>query len=324
MNWVDIIILGFIIYALFQGYRRGFVIGVLSVFNTAIALFSALYLYSPTASWLAETFLLNPKVTPFFTFLFLILLMETIGGFVIAYFDAMIVRVVYRLKPLAYLDSILGVLPSFVVTTTFAVLITLLPVTVPFAQGLRKDIQSSWWGRNVLPAAYAYVPKLEGIARQLPTQSLLYIIPRSPTSEENIALNLPQQLVLTVDEVSERRMLDLVNQERVSRGLNKLAYDQNLTAVARAHSKDMFERHYFSHVNPDGKTPFDRMDAAGITYVNAGENLAYAPDVDIAHTGLMNSPGHRANILRPEFGHVGIGVTDGGIYGKMFSQEFTN
>ncbi|KKR88441.1 MAG: SCP-like protein extracellular [Candidatus Gottesmanbacteria bacterium GW2011_GWA2_41_12] len=66
------------------------------------------------------------------------------------------------------------------------------------------------------------------------------------------------------------------------------------------------------------------MKNAGIFYTEAGENLAFAPNVNIAHAGLMNSPGHRANILSPDFGKVGIGVIDGGIYGEMFVQKFTD
>ncbi len=86
----------------------------------------------------------------------------------------------------------------------------------------------------------------------------------------------------------------------------------------------MFEKGYFSHENLEGKSPFDRMEAAGIIFKVAGENLAYAATVDLAHNGLMRSPGHRANILEVDFGTVGIGVIDGGIYGKMFTQNFTN
>ena len=100
--------------------------------------------------------------------------------------------------------------------------------------------------------------------------------------------------------------------------------DKDLLRLARAHSRDMFIRGYFAHVNPDGEDPFDRMNEAGIIYQVAGENLALAPNVDLAHDGLMNSPGHRANILTAEFGLVGIGCIDGGSYGKMFSQEFTD
>jgi uncharacterized protein YkwD len=66
------------------------------------------------------------------------------------------------------------------------------------------------------------------------------------------------------------------------------------------------------------------MDKAGVKYTVAGENLALAPDVNIAHNGLMNSPGHKANILTPEFRKVDMGVINGGKYGEMFSQEFTD
>ena len=97
-----------------------------------------------------------------------------------------------------------------------------------------------------------------------------------------------------------------------------------MTRVARAHSKDMFTRGYFAHNTPEGKTPFDRMRAANIVFTAAGENLALAQTLEIAHNNLMNSPGHRANILQPAFGRLGIGVLDGGFYGLMISQEFRN
>lgn len=117
-------------------------------------------------------------------------------------------------------------------------------------------------------------------------------------------------------------MLDLINAERAQAGLAPLAADPEMQAVARAHSVDMLRRGYFGHNTPEGRTPFDRIDAAEITYRTAGENLALAPTLALAHSGLMNSPGHRANILRPEFGRVGIGIIDGGIRGLMITQNF--
>lgn len=66
------------------------------------------------------------------------------------------------------------------------------------------------------------------------------------------------------------------------------------------------------------------MENAGIKFVAAGENLALAPSTELAMEGLMNSPGHRANILSPQFGKIGIGAMQGGIYGLMFTQEFTD
>ncbi len=68
----------------------------------------------------------------------------------------------------------------------------------------------------------------------------------------------------------------------------------------------------------------DRLNEAAISYSVAGENLALAPTVQTAHNGLMNSEGHRKNILDPEFKKLGVGVIDNGVYGKMFVQVFTD
>lgn len=128
-----------------------------------------------------------------------------------------------------------------------------------------------------------------------------------------------QQGVITEDEA---RMLQLVNEERAKVGLKPLAIDLKLVELAREKSKDMIEKGYFGHISPTYGSPFDMMKAAGISYRMAGENIAGASTVDRAHVALMNSPGHRANILNPNFTHVGIGIVDGGPYGKMFTQMF--
>lgn len=122
----------------------------------------------------------------------------------------------------------------------------------------------------------------------------------------------------------EAAMLELINRERAENNLPPLAADPEMTEVARRHSADMFARGYFSHDTPENKNPFDRMREANVKYRTAGENLALAPTLEIAHRGLMNSPGHRANILRGSFGRVGIGILDGGRRGLMISQEFRN
>ena len=75
---------------------------------------------------------------------------------------------------------------------------------------------------------------------------------------------------------------------------------------------------------PEGRDPFERMREANVRFLAAGENLALAPTLQIAHTGLMNSPGHRANILQRDFGRVGIGIMDGGVHGLMVTQDFRN
>lgn len=129
----------------------------------------------------------------------------------------------------------------------------------------------------------------------------------------------PSGGILSAD---EQRMLDLVNLERARVGLAALQVDPTLVALARLKSEDMVARGYFGHMSPTYGSPFAMMDRAGVKYRYAGENLAGAPTVDIAHRALMNSPGHRANILSPNFTHVGIGIARGGPYGYMYTQMF--
>ena len=128
----------------------------------------------------------------------------------------------------------------------------------------------------------------------------------------------------TVRHDLEAEMLILVNKERVANGLKPVKADEELAKVARKHSVDMFLKGYFSHYTPDGRNPFDRMKADKIVFMTAGENLALSQTLQMAHSGLMKSPGHRANILNSAFGRLGIGVLDGGIYGLMITQNFRN
>ncbi|HHU86172.1 MAG TPA: sporulation protein [Peptococcaceae bacterium] len=121
----------------------------------------------------------------------------------------------------------------------------------------------------------------------------------------------------------EQTMLNLVNQERAKAGLKALQMDSNLVKLARMKARDMIDKGYFSHNSPTYGSPFEMMKTFGIKYSYAGENLAGAPSVSSAHTNLMNSPGHRANILNRNYSKVGIGVVSGGPYGKMFVQMFT-
>ena len=124
---------------------------------------------------------------------------------------------------------------------------------------------------------------------------------------------------LTAD---EQTMFNLVNKERVANGLKPLEIDMRLVKTARLKSQDMVKLGYFDHQSPTYGSPFDMMKQYGISFSYAGENLAGAPDVNTAHVNLMNSPGHRENILRPEFTKVGIGVVEGSKYGKIFTQQF--
>ncbi|WP_406687003.1 CAP domain-containing protein [Rossellomorea vietnamensis] len=107
----------------------------------------------------------------------------------------------------------------------------------------------------------------------------------------------------------EYQLFDLTNATRVEKGLNVLSWDSLVRDTARKHSLDMAEQDYFSHTNLEGQSPFDRMEEDQVAFRTAGENLAYGQLSSIfAHEGLMNSKGHRENILQPHYEHLGIGV----------------
>lgn len=140
-----------------------------------------------------------------------------------------------------------------------------------------------------------------------------------PSLPENKPENTPDE-----ENSFEFQVLNLVNKERTQRGLSPLNYSYELEKVAKAHSLDMASRNYFSHNSPEGKTPFDRIKNAGISYNSAGENIAAgqkSPEEVV--NGWMNSPGHRANILNSNYTKMGIGVIYGGSYGIYWTQLFT-
>lgn len=107
----------------------------------------------------------------------------------------------------------------------------------------------------------------------------------------------------------EYQLFDLTNAARVSHGLSVLNWEEPVRETARDHSQDMADHNYFSHTNLNGQSPFDRMTEDNITYRMAGENLATGQISSVfAHEGLMNSLGHRENILQADFEGLGVGV----------------
>ncbi|MFJ9376926.1 CAP domain-containing protein [Streptomyces sp. NPDC101455] len=119
------------------------------------------------------------------------------------------------------------------------------------------------------------------------------------------------------------KVVELTNAERARAGLRALAVDPLLAAAAQAHSTDMVARAFYSHTSPDGSQPWDRAAAAGSRRRTIGENIACGQrSAAEVVEGWMNSPGHRANILKPDFTHIGIGFAGGGQTGTYWTQLF--
>lgn len=156
---------------------------------------------------------------------------------------------------------------------------------------------------------------------QLPTAQPTAVPTQNPTAEPTSAptqiptaepTSAPTQAPTAApagEKAMEQEVLRLVNQARTENGLNTLAWADDLADIARAHSADMIKRSFFSHTNPDGQSPFDRIKNNGISYRAAAENIAYGqPNAASVMNSWMNSSGHRANILNANLKEIGIGA----------------
>lgn len=160
-----------------------------------------------------------------------------------------------------------------------------------------------------------------------PTATPIPFIPPTPSTPiptPTAALQTPDNGSDTRISQFEQDIFRLTNDQRVQNGVTPLIWSDALGQIARAHSQDMQTRNFFEHTNPDGLNPFQRMQNAGISFTTAGENIAGAPTADIIVDNWMHSPGHRANILNPAFGHLGVGVSVSSSYGLLATQDFTN
>jgi len=106
----------------------------------------------------------------------------------------------------------------------------------------------------------------------------------------------------------ERQLLALVNMERLHAHLIAFQWDAKVAEAARAHSMQLADHRTLSHQFAGEPELTHRISAAGVRFSAVAENVAAADDAEDAHLGLMNSPGHRANILNPSYNVVGIAV----------------
>ena len=106
------------------------------------------------------------------------------------------------------------------------------------------------------------------------------------------------------------QILMLVNRERVNAQLRVLLPDPEAELAAKVHAEDMAARNFFDHFTPEGWSPYDRLLMTGASgFTMSGENVAYGqPTPAAVMIAWMNSPGHRANILHPDWTHIGMGV----------------
>lgn len=318
MNYIDIILLVILLVYALDGLRRGFLNVVLELLIFIISVILSLKFYLPFSGWLIKIVALPEFLKNIVSFILLWAIFEIIL-LILGNFIQQRIPFFIRNSPI---NKIAGFLPSLLKGWIILSVILFLLIGLPTPGFLKEDINHSKIGSRLISEAAGFEAQAKNIFGGVVEEALTFLtLPKE--SKETLQFNFKEPK-LTVDEKSEEEMLRKVNIERGKIGLQPLQMEEKLREVARAHSKDMWERKYFSHISPDGSEPLDRVKRTGLTFTVVGENLALAPNVDLAHIGLMNSEGHRSNILGATYRRVGIGVIDGGVYGKMFTQNFTD
>jgi uncharacterized protein YkwD len=318
MNAIDLVLVVVLLLAVWTGYRRGFIAAAVRLLVVLTSVVAALLGYRFMARQLeAHDPALGMWSVPL--------------GFVVSWFLAQLllgalagalVRAVPRRVHAHVLNRALGVLPGLVSGSINAALLSVVLLTLPLVDGLSTlTRESKLANRLSAPADWldcVLTPIFNPAVRRT-----LQALTIAPESRESVDLRFTTTSPRVRPEL-EGDLLALVNAERTARGRKPLQADPELTEVARAHGRDMLARGYFAHVTPDGKDLTDRLRSAHLPFLVAGENLALAPTTEVAHQNLMNSSGHRQNILREQFGRAGIGVLDAGRHGLMVTELFRN
>lgn len=316
----DAVIIALIAYAGYLGAKRGLILVILELVSFVAATVAAYLAYDNLGGWVKATAHATASLSNVAAFALIWVSVEILCAIGIRIY--VLPRLEHRMRASRW-QQIGGGSLNAIKALAITVVMLIIFAGLPIPTGIKQFVTQSYVAKFLLSKSGQLQVTLNGgIGRDLGESLNFFTVTAEPESNERIDLGFTT--TGPVDARAEDAMLVLVNRERTSRGLKPLAMNNRARLVARTYSTDMFGRGYFSHINPEGKNPFDRMRAGNVVFEVAGENLALAPTLQLAHDGLMNSPGHRANILNPEYTTVGIGIIDGGPYGVMVAQNFTD
>ena len=326
-NWIDLIVIFYLLVHLIGGMRRGLFAILVSLISFVLALVVAFFTYSYSAAFLVESFGIDKSyanVLGFFANIFIVKIII----FLVVY--KLLSGVAFMITN-SFLNRLAGGLVLFIYGLVIIFLIFSITISFSLPEFMNKQIYSSTTGNFVESDPLKLNDRFKNIFGDVLKTTIekfdFLTVENSLRNkdEETENIELPFKVSdLRIDEQMEMDMLEMVNYERTLSGLDILIIDEKAREAARKHGRDMFENGYFSHEDLDGGSHDDRMKETGTEFMMSGENLALSQDLESAHEGLMNSPGHRQNILHPFFHRVGIGVIDGGEYGIIFVQNFAD
>lgn len=324
-NWIDILVLTLLIFYCIEGYGQGFLIAFIDLIAFSLSFLLGISFYSKVAIFLVTTFSISQGFANALGFFIVAVISEVILAYALKNLIANVplyAKEGPKEETLKKINKLFGIIPGVLSGLILSAFILSLIITLPFSVFLKHSVSNSKIGNYLAIGTQGFARSWADIFGGAVNDTLSFLT-IEPKSNQSVNLNFKTKKV-TVDKFAEILMLKAVNKERAAAGLPSVVFSEDLAKVGRDHCTDMFTRGYFSHYTPEGLSPFDRMLKASISFKYAGENLALAPNVELAMKGLMQSEGHRANILSKDFNKLGIGVIDGGIYGQMYCQEFTD
>lgn len=315
MNNIDILLVSIVIIGMIAGYAVGFITSIFGLIKWSCIFLSAYFGYEVAAGLIGNNFRIEQQWLKPVGFLLIFILSLLFISPITNWSNN---QLQHRFT-INFYFRLAGILPGLV-AGIIAAWLTVQLLALSSWQNLVTQNNSSVFATAL---QNIYQPDITLIEGNTLTLSAVKGVASSPTNPNEKHAGFVCEHYQERPDL-EAQLLVLVNKERSIRNLPMLVNNASLQLAAVKHASDMYNRGYFSHNTPEGASPFDRMKKRNISYLFAGENLAHSYNVAEAHTGLMNSPGHRANILSKDYRKAGISILDGGKAGLMLVQEFSN
>lgn len=323
LNWVDAVILTLILFYAIEGYALGGVNALFDLVTFTVSFIGGLKLYWLVSLGFTKLFPIPKGYADSIGFFLIAFAIEMILRFSLRRFVKKVNRKIYESKSLpGKLNNFIGIFPGVLSGVVLLMFLLTTLTGLPVSPFLKTSLSNSKTGSFLIARSQIVEHELSVIFGGAANDTLNFFTVE-PLGNTMVQLDFSEANG-SIDAASENQMLDDLNRERAAKGQSELSLDPKLQSLARDYARYMLSHGYFSHYTPEGLSPFDRMSQRDILYQYAGENLAFSANEQLAMQGLMNSKGHRDNILSPNFHRVGVGVIDAGIYGEMFVQEFTD
>ena len=323
VTWIDAVILTVLALYAVEGYGFGVVYALFDFVKFFISFLAGLKGYAFIVPYLMRYLHMSKGYANAAAFFIVAVIVELMCHVLLKNFVKKVNKEMIENQFISsWLSNFLGIFPGILSGIILLMFLLTVITALPVSPFLKNAIASSQIGSFLVDRSQVVERELATIFGGAANDTINFL-----TVEPQVNTSISLGFTVSngeVDGSAEEQMLIMINDERVKRGEQTLVVDQKLKQLAEYYGQYLLSHGYFSHYTPDGLSPFDRMSQHDIIFQYAGENLAFSANTDLAMQGLMNSPGHRANILSANFRRVGIGVINAGIYGEMFVQEFTD